>query len=129
MDYSNFCPKGRLAEDVVITEKYNLIELKSSTYSRRTLENVKYSHGSLVIYQGEFHGGTLQTKEYCQVHNKPVFPINLLETLKLIRVNCNHWIQQNHVTVLNIAGPRESEAPVYDMSFSLLMRLLSKVKM
>ena len=129
LDYGGFCPKGRLAEDGVIPEKYNLTELKSSKYSKRTLENVKYSHGSLVIYQGELHGGTLLTKEYCQVHNKPVFAINLLETPKQIRVNFNHWIQQNNVTVLNIAGPRESKATVYHMLFSLLMGLLSKVKM
>ena len=129
IDYGGFCPKGRLAEDGVIPEKYNLMELKSSKYAKRTLENVRFSDGSLVICLGGFHGGTLKTKEYCKKHNKPVFAINLLETLKLIRVNFNHWIQQNHVTVLNIAGPRESEAPVYDMSFSLLMVMLSKVKM
>ena len=129
IDYGGFCPKGRLAEDGVIPEKYNLTELKSSKYSKRSLANVKLSDASLVIYQGKLSEGTLKTIEYCKQHNKPVFAINLLETLKRIRVNFNHWIQKNHVAVLNIAGPRESEAQVYDMSFSLLMGLLSKVKL
>ena len=129
LDHGGFCPKGRLAEDGVIPKKYNLTELKSSTYAKRTLENVKSADASLIIYQGILSGGTLKTKEYCKKHNKPVFAINLLETLKRIQLNFNHWIQKNHVAVLNIAGPRETEAQVYDMSFSLLMELLSKVKM
>ena len=90
---------------------------------------MKFSHGSLIIYQGKFYGGTLKTKEYCKKHNKPVFAINLLETLKRIQVNFDYWIAKNHVAVLNVAGPRESETAVYDRSLSLLMGLLSKVKM
>ena len=129
IDYGGFCPKGRLAEDGVIPYKYVLEEIKSFKYSKRSLANVKLSDASLVIYQGILSGGTLKTIEYCKQHNKPVFAINLLETLNRIRVNFNNWIHNNHVTVLNIAGPRESEAPVYDMSFSLLMGLLSKLKM
>ena len=62
LDYGGFCPKGRQAEDGMIPEKYNLTELKSSKCAKRTLENMKFSDGSLVIYQGEYYGGTLKTK-------------------------------------------------------------------
>ena len=66
---------------------------------------------------------------YCQKQNKPVFEINLLEILKQKQVNFNRWVVENHITVLNVSGPRESETPVYDSTFTLLMELLSQLKM
>ena len=129
LEHGGFCPKGRLAEDGVIQGKYNLTELNSSKYSDRTLENVKIAEGSLIIYQGIISGGTQQTMKYCQKHNKPVFEINLLEILKQTQVNFEHWIKENQIAVLNVAGPRESEVPIYDRAYLLLITLLSKLKM
>ena len=129
LDHGGSCPKGRLSEDGVIPFKYNLMELDSSKYSVRTLENVNISDGSLIIYKEIVSGGTLKAIEYCQKHNKPVFEINLLEILKQKQVNFNRWVKENHITVLNVSGPRESETPVYDSTFTLLMELLSQLKM
>ena len=127
-EYGGFCPKGRLAEDGVILNKYNLTELSSYRYLKRTFENVQASDGSLVIHQGTVSGGTLKTKDYCQMINKSFFEVNLLENLEKIPLNFDTWIKENHIIIMNVAGPRESETPVYGRTFSLLMDILSKFK-
>ena len=123
-EYGGFCPRGRLAEDGVIPDKYNLRELKSSKYLKRTHKNVKMSDGSLILHSGIVFGGTLKTIEYCQIQNKPFITINLLDNLNQIQVNFNHWMIENNITILNVAGPRESEETVYNKTFSLLIELL-----
>ena len=42
--YGGFCPKGRLAEDGIIPERYKLTELSSTQYIKRTFENVSHLH-------------------------------------------------------------------------------------
>ena len=128
LEHGGFCPKGRLAEDGIISDKYNLIELKSSLYLRRTLENVKCSDGTLIIHAGIVSGGTMKTKDYCQMASKPLFEINLLEDLKKIPVNLDNWIKENHIIIMNVAGPRESEEPIYDRTLLLLKDVLSHFK-
>ena len=110
----------------MIPGRYQLTELDSSKYWKRTYENVQSSDGSLIIYVERIVCGTLLTEKYCQKESKPYFEINLLEDLKQTQVNFNHWVKENHIITLNIAGPRESEIPIYDRSFSLLNKLLSK---
>ena len=85
--HGGYCPKGRLAEDGMIPLKYTLEEINSSDYSERTLKNIQKSDGSLIIYCGSLYGGTKMTKEYCNVHNKPVFEINLLDNHNQIKLN------------------------------------------
>ena len=123
-EYGGFCPKGRLAEDGVILNKYNLTELSSSQYLMRTFENVQASDGTLIIHQETVSGGTLKTKDYCQMINKSFFEVNLLEDLEKIPLNFNTWIKENHIIIMNIAGPRESAAPIYNRTYTLLMDLL-----
>ena len=127
-DYGGFCPKGRLAEDGVILNKYNLTELSSSQYLMRTFENVQASDGTLIIHQGRVSGGTLKTKDYCQMINKPFVEVNLLEDLKKIPLNFDTWIKENHIIIINIAGPRESAIPIYNRTYALLMASLSHYK-
>ena len=127
-EYGGFCPKGRLVEDGVILNKYNLIELSSSQYLMRTFENVQASDGTLIIHAGTVSGGTMKTKDFCQMISKPFFEINLLEDLKKIPVNLNNWIKENHIIIMNVAGPKESVAPIYDRTLLLLKDVLSHFK-
>ena len=127
-EYSGFCPKGGMAEDGVILNKYNLTELSSPQYLMRTFENVQASDGTLIIHQGKVSGGTLKTKDYCQMINKSFFEVNLLENLEKIPLNFDNWIEENHIIIVNIAGPRESVAPIYNRTLLLLIDLLSHYK-
>ena len=127
-EYGGFCPRGGLAEDGVILNKYNLTELSNSQYLMRTFENVQASDGTLIIHLGIVSGGTLKTKDYCQMINKSFFEVNLLEDLEKIPLNFDTWIKENHIIIMNIAGPRESAAPIYNRTYALLMDLLSHYK-
>ena len=127
LQYGGFCPKGRLAEDGIIQDKYKLTELHTSQYKMRTFANVQASDGTLIIHGGTASGGTLKTKDYCQMLNKPFIEINLLKDLKKILVNFDYWIIENHIVIMNVAGPKESETSIYDRTFSLLMEGISTI--
>ena len=60
LQYGGFCPKGRLAEDGIIQDKYKLTELHTSHYKMRTFANVQASDGTLIIHSGRVSGDTLK---------------------------------------------------------------------
>ena len=53
-----WCPAGRLDEFGRIPDRYPLKELKQGSFAERTLQNVKDSDGTVVIYCEELRGGT-----------------------------------------------------------------------
>ena len=83
-----------------------------------------YSDGTLILYLGEITGGTALTKDFFYLEKKAVFTINILEEFTEIQVNFNAWLEINTITILNIAGPRESERQIYKKAKDLLIRLL-----
>ena len=124
IEHGGFVPKGRLSEDGSIPLKYNIIELENEDYSARTLKNVQYSDGTLILHKGEISGGTALTEEFCYLEKKAVQTINILDEFKVIQLNFNMWLETNIITILNIAGPRESEGQIYKKAKDLLIRLL-----
>ena len=122
--HAGFVPKGRLSEDGSIPLKYNIIELENEDYSTRTLKNVQYSDGTLILHKGEITGGTALTEEFCYLKKKAVLTINILDEFTVIRVNLDTWLETNTISILNIAGPRESEVHIYKKAKDLLIRLL-----
>lgn len=118
-----WCPKGRLAEDGPIAERYPLRETRSARYSRRTLWNVRDSDATLIIALGAPSGGTAYTVHAAQELERPflVVPPDVARVDEVLE-----WLVENLVTVLNVAGPRESGAPgIYVQSRTLLRALLS----
>ncbi len=118
-----WCPKGRKAEDGPIDRRYPLQETTSASYPVRTEKNVRESNGTLVLTRlGQARAGTALTIKFAQKQKKPYLVISLsrgsdLETVK-------KWIGANHVRVLNVAGPRESEVPgIYDRAVEFLKEL------
>ena len=124
IEHGGFVPKGRLSEDGSIPLKYNIIELENEDYSARTLKNVQYSDGTLILHKGEITGGTALTEEFCYLEKKAVLTINILDEFTVIRVNLDTWLETNTISILNIAGPRESEVHIYKKAKDLLIRLL-----
>ena len=124
IEHGGFVPKGRLSEDGSIPLKYNIIELENEDYSARTLKNVQYSDGTLILHKGEITSGTALTEEFCYLKKKAVLTINILDEFTVIRVNLDTWLETNTISILNIAGPRESEVHIYKKAKDLLIRLL-----
>ena len=109
INHGGWCPKGRKAEDGIIDSIYLLTETESSDYLVRTQLNVRDSDATLILYTGILEGGTKYTYEYANKIEKPVllFNINIKPDLK----NILDWIFKYKISVLNIAGPRESKNP------------------
>ena len=51
-----------------------------------------------------------------------------MEDHKKIPVNLDNWIKENHIIIMNVAGPKESEEPIYDRTLLLLKSVLSHFK-
>lgn len=104
-----WCPKGRLAEDGQIPDRYPVRETDSSSYAERTERNVIDSDATLVLCCGRPAGGTALTIELARRHRRPVFVADPKEKKGIESVHS--WLQRNNVAVLNVAGPRESAIP------------------
>ena len=106
---SGYCPRGRLAEDGVIPEKYPLLELESIEPYYRTEQNVIHSDGTLILNKGILSAGTKLTHDFTVTYGKPCLIVQLdidkiVEPAHVIR-----WLKGQLISTLNIAGPRESK--------------------
>lgn len=116
------CPKGRLAEDGKIDEKYPLTETASADPEERTKMNIDGSHGTLVIYSSEIDEGTVFTLQYAKTQMKPVYIVKHGETLN--KEEFRLWVDINRIKILNVAGPRESrDEGVYAFAGKVLENL------
>ena len=82
------------------------------------------SDGTLILHIGIISNGTTLTKKLCFQREKPILIINLLDDLNLSQLNFNQWMKENFIKTLNVAGPRESEAEIYNLSKDVLLYLL-----
>lgn len=109
LEAGGWAPKGRRAEDGIIPDRYPLKETPSRDYEQRTEWNVRDSEGTLLLCTGKPEGGTAATLEYAHRLEKPVFVVDLLAPRALHSIQ--YWIEYEKISVLNVAGPRESRVP------------------
>jgi hypothetical protein len=107
-----WCPATRIDEFGRIPDYYPVQELKAGGYTERTLQNVKDSDGTLVIYSGKVDGGTEQTIRFCFELKRPhqlidAAKVSTQGAAKLI----TDFVRKNKIGILNVAGPRRSEWP------------------
>ncbi len=105
-----WCPKGRKAEDGPLDPRYPLIETPLEEYWQRTEWNVRDSDGTLILTRGAPTEGTAFTIEAAKRLGKPHLVIDLAGPVPDVSV-VRSWGEQNKVSVLNVAGPRESKCP------------------
>ena len=105
-----WCPEGRKAEDGPIAEKYPLQELPDGSYKKRTLKNVQDSDATVIIYFESISGGTEETLLYCHNEKKPYLLIDGSDiTQDRASKRIKHFIDENQISLLNVAGPRASK--------------------
>lgn len=115
-------PKGRLAEDGRIPDKYNLREMLTDIYAERTEQNVMDSDGTVILSHGELTGGSKLTLDLAKEHHRPCLHINLNKTPQFVAATrINDWIRENDIKILNVAGSRASNDPEI---YSDTMRIL-----
>lgn len=124
VEVGGWCPSGRRAEDRVISKIYPLQETPSSEYAQRTAWNVRDSDGTLVLTRGEPTGGTALTIQEAKQQRKPLLVVDL-EALQDV-ATLSEWLAAQHIKTLNVAGPRESEAPgIYRQTLAFMASLLA----
>jgi hypothetical protein len=124
-----YCPRGRLAEDGAIPEKYPMLELDSIEPYYRTEQNVIYSDGTLILNKGILSGGTKLTHDFTIRCGKPRLIVQLDDD-KISPEHVINWIKGHHINTLNIAGPRESKCleGVYSDAFAYLEEIFTLLK-
>lgn len=130
LPHGGWCPAGGLAEDLTeppgLLARYpGLRETESADPSVRTARNVRDSDATLVLVTGGRRSpGTDLTLDCCRQQGRPHLVVDLDEPGASETVR--EWLRRlgDEIT-LNVAGPRESEAPgVYDAARALLREVL-----
>jgi len=109
LEHGGWCPRGRLAEDGPIPERYRLRQTESAEYRGRTEQNVIDSDGTLILYRHRLFGGTELTRRFALKHQKLCCVVDLEQEPDVTTVR--QWIADHSIGVLNVAGPRESSSP------------------
>jgi hypothetical protein len=118
-----WCPKGRRAEDGVIHDRYPLLETPERNYQARTRRNIEDADGTLILNRGKLDGGTALTADLARQIGKPCLVVALEKGIE--PATFRDWLAANTITVLNVAGPRESKRPgVYAAAVRCLEGLL-----
>ncbi len=125
-----WCPKGRGAEDGVIDADYPLSETPSADPAERTERNAGDATATLILVMGAgpdggADAGTRHTLQVARDLGRPVLTVDLGEPrVRADLAAAAGWLDDNSVRVLNIAGPRESNAPgIYGAAVTYLRDL------
>ena len=123
ISHGGSCPRGRLAEDGRIPDRYQLCETDSSDYTVRTELNVHDSDATLILCRGRPTGGTELTLRLAEQHGRPNLVIDLDRAPDPDEVR--RWLVDHRVETLNVAGPRESQSPgIGTLARDYLIRVL-----
>ena len=110
----------------MLDDKYPLQETESYRYDVRTRRNIADSDGTLIISPTPLSSGTALTQKTAQRTDKPLLIIDPqgLFHAELIEP----WLKENRISILNVAGPRESSQPgIYQQALEILKEALGSV--
>src|ERR1700724_2089469 len=129
LEHGGYVPRGRKAEDGRIDERYNLVELSTSSYPARTRRNIEESDGTVIFsLERLLSGGTKLTWEHANKLSKPVLHIYDTRKERISNPDSHRleiqaltdFLRSNKIEVLNVAGPRESKEPgVYKLTLTI----------
>ena len=100
---------------------YNLIEHESEGYPARTAANVEASEGTVIFTMGVMTPGSRLTMNICKNLGKPWLHVDLSTPGKKHDIIL-YFIMSNFITILNVAGSRESSAPGIQDCVETIMR-------
>jgi len=125
LPHGGWCPLGRRAEDGPLHERYQMRETEGEGYRQRTRRNVADSDATLIFHVGELSDGSLATLRLAGRAGKPVrvVALDMVDPLNEV-ADIRKWLAVHAITILNIAGPRESKRPgIYQRTMAFLEML------
>lgn len=112
IEHGGWCPRGRLAEDGVISVRYQLQETAEAAYSQRTEWNVRDSDATVIFsLSPELSGGSRITMEFARLLGKPWIHLCRSGGGDIDANRLSTFLAQHRALVMNVAGPRASEEP------------------
>ncbi len=125
-----WCPAGRWAEDGPIPAFYPLTELPEADPAFRTRRNVADGDGTLIIVDGAPDRGCRLAGAAARELGRARLTVDLSKTAQdAACAQVAAWIAREHIRTLNIAGPRESNAPgIYCRARAFLTSLFAGLK-
>ena len=124
--HGGWCPRGRLAEDGRIPDKYELAETESPDYPARTEQNVLDGDATLIVHRGPLSGGTVFTQRLTERYCRPSLVIDL--DGRPDPADVRSWLEDSSVETLNVAGPRESQNPgIGELAREFLVRVFREM--
>jgi hypothetical protein len=129
-------PKGYLTEDGPRPEYerlYGMLALPTTEYTKRTRRNVEFARGTLCIASRWNADGVAATLRYAEELQRPLlkipYPKSPRAKVKVTPEEVYHWLVQNNIFVLNVAGNRESNAEgIEEFTYHFLVRVFQLVK-
>jgi hypothetical protein len=118
-----YCPQGRIAEDGVIPERYNLTETPETESSARTFRNVEESDATVIItLAGGLRGGLLEIARHAREARKRCIQLSQADRFDGSAA-LRGFAKAEAIRILNVAGSREGEEPgIYEFTQTLLRR-------
>ncbi|WP_170558165.1 putative molybdenum carrier protein [Ruegeria atlantica] len=121
--YGGWVPKGRLNEAGRIPDRYTgLTETHSEDVAERTKRNVLASDALLVFADGSPSPGTQLTIDFAKEIGKPCLIVDVRQGCEACARQVRRWLMARPNAVLNIAGPRQSEAPEIGTKVTAVLR-------
>ncbi|MEM1115720.1 MAG: putative molybdenum carrier protein [Bacteroidota bacterium] len=127
---AGWCPAGRWAEDGPIPPRYPLRETAASAPEVRTRLNVRDADATLILSPQPLAGGTERTRAEAERLGRPVLvvdPFHEGAVPEAVAFVASHLA--SGPLDLNVAGPRESEAPgMYAASRAVLSQVFDRLE-
>jgi len=124
-------PADRKAEDGLIPERYPLTPLLGGGARQRTLNNVRDSDGTALLFHELLTGGTKLTRDLCIREKKPFIVLDAAQiSVERAIKAVVRFIEENDIQVLYVAGPRASGWPEgYAFAVEVIGGVIRKTQM
>lgn len=124
--HGGWCPRDRWAEDGPLPADYDLRETPERDPAQRTDWNVRDSDATLILCRGALRGGTAFTRRVAETRGRPCRVVDLAAGPARGEPRATAaWLRALGVGTLNVAGPRESQAPgIYGEARAFVAALL-----
>ncbi|MCD4674427.1 MAG: putative molybdenum carrier protein [Desulfobacula sp.] len=125
IEHGGWIPKGRRTEKGPLPMKYQLNEMDTSDYRKRTRQNIIDSHGTVIISRGKLTGGSKLTRSFAKDAGRPNCYLDLLKTDEFeSSIILKSFIMENEIQILNVAGPRSSHHPGIYMDVKTILETM-----
>jgi hypothetical protein len=123
IEHGGYCPQGRIAEDGVIPERYNLTETQETESFAPIFRNVDESDATVIITLADGLGGALlEIAQHGRQAGKRCIQLSQADRFDSSAA-LRGFAKAEAIRILNVAGSREGDEPgIYEFTQTLLRR-------